>query len=431
MLAALPTPATTTFASTSSSPRSARWCSLTTSDTTPAPDIAAIQKALAAGDAAGALGGWLFYDFRGLDPISLRILHFPAGQIATRRWFYFTPTAGEPVKICHRIEADALEHLPGRRLLYSGWKELGAHLQDLLKGAGRIVMQYSPRNAIPYVSRVDAGTYEMIRACGVDVATSADLVQTFEAVMTESQVASHYDAAKMLRQAVDLTFAEVRRRVAGGAATTEYDIQCFLMDLFTSQGFIADHPPIVAVNQHAGQPHYLPGARGSSPIRRGDLLLIDIWAKKNVDEAIYADITWTAFVDSKVPDRHREIFEVVRGGRDAAVRYVQEAIAAGRPVKGWEVDDAAREFIASRGYGEQFTHRTGHNLGYEVHGNGAHLDHLETIDERRIIPRTAFTIEPGVYLPEFGIRSEINLYVRGKEAVITGPPIQTELAPLL
>jgi len=405
---------------------------LTTRGGGKAVDVAAIQKALSAGDDSGPLGGWLFYDFRGLDPISLRILRFPAGQMATRRWFYFIPAAGEPVKICHRIEADALDHLTGRRLLYSGWKELGQHLEAMLKGAGRIAMQYSPRNAIPYVSRVDAGTLEMVRACGVDVASSADLVQTFEAVMTESQVASHYAAAKMLREAVDLTFGEVRRRVGGGQATTEYDIQCFLMDLFGRQGFIADHPPIVAVNQHAGQPHYSPASEGSFPIRRGDLLLIDIWAKKRDDpEAIYADITWTAMVDSTVPQRHRQVFEAVRGGRDAAVTYVQEAIAAGRPVRGLEVDDAARDHIAALGFGDQFTHRTGHNLGYEVHGNGAHLDHLETIDERRIIPRTAFTIEPGVYLPEFGIRSEINLYVRGREAVITGPPIQTELSPIL
>jgi Xaa-Pro aminopeptidase len=203
------------------------------------------------------------------------------------------------------------------------------------------------------------------------------------------------------------------------------------MDLFTTGGYTADHPPIVAVNQHAGQPHYSPAAKGSSPIRRGDLLLIDIWAKKNRPDAIYADITWTAFVDSKVPDRHREVFDVVRGGRDAATNYVQQAIAAGRPVRGWEVDDAARDYIDAKGFGRQFTHRTGHNLGYEVHGNGAHLDHLETIDDRRLIPGTAFTIEPGVYLPEFGIRSEINLYVHPKEAVITGPPIQTELLPLL
>ncbi|HEY3176535.1 MAG TPA: M24 family metallopeptidase [Candidatus Polarisedimenticolia bacterium] len=397
----------------------------------PAPDIGALQQALVAGDERGPLGGWLFYDFRGLDPISLRILRIPPERIATRRWFYFVPATGQPSRICHRIEADALDHLPGRTHLYSGWKELAERLNAVLKDAGRVAMQYSPGNAIPYVSRVDAGTFEMVRACGVEVASSADLVQTFEAVMTDEQVAGHYEAARMLREAVDLTFDEVRRRVGAGTPTTEHHIQSFLMDFFTSRGFIADHPPIVAVNQHAGQPHYMPSASHSSPIRRGDLLLIDIWAKKDVPDAVYADITWTAMVDSVAPARHREIFDVVRAGRDAATRYVQEAIAAGRPVKGWEVDDAARQVIAARGYGEQFTHRTGHNLGYEVHGNGAHLDHLETIDDRRIIPRTAFTIEPGVYLADFGIRSEINLYVKGREAVITGPPIQTELLVLL
>jgi Xaa-Pro aminopeptidase len=391
------------------------------------PDIDAIRRKLS----SDGLDGWLFYDFRGLDPISLKVLKFPAAAIATRRWFYFLPASGEPVKICHRIEANTLDHLPGRVMLYSGWKELHAHIEKILKGVKRLAMQYSPGNAIPYVSRVDAGTLEMITACGVKVVSSADLVQSFEAVMTPRQVETHYEAAVMLRKAVDMTFEEVRRRVTGGVATTEYDIQTFLMDHFTAGGFVADHPPIVAVNEHAGQPHYSPGPEGSSPIKRGDLLLIDIWAKRNIPEAIYADITWTTYIDEQVPPRHREVFEAVRGGRDAAIDYVQKAIAAGEPVKGCDVDDAARDHITSLGFGEQFTHRTGHNLGYEVHGNGAHLDHLETIDERRIIPSTAFTIEPGVYLAEFGIRSEVNLYVDGGKAVITGPPIQTGLDPLL
>ena len=391
------------------------------------PDIEAIRRKLS----SDGLDAWLFYDFRGLDPISLKVLKFPPESIATRRWFYLLPARGEPVKICHRIEANALDHLPGRVVLYSGWKELHAHLERILKDARRLAMQYSPRNAIPYVSRVDAGTLEVIRSCGVEVVSSADLVQAFEAVMTPRQVETHYEAAVMLRKAVDMTFQEVRRRVTGGVPTTEYDIQCFLMDHFTKGGFVADHPPIVAVNEHAGQPHYSPAPEGSSPIKRGDLLLIDIWAKRNTPEAIYADITWTTYIDTEVPARHRQVFDAVRGGRDAAIEFVQKAIAAGEPVQGWQVDDAARDHIAGLGFGENFTHRTGHNLGYEVHGNGAHLDHLETIDERRIIPSTAFTIEPGVYLPEFGIRSEVNLYVDGDEAVITGPPIQTTLAPLL
>jgi len=393
-------------------------------------DLTALQKALAS-DAVARAGGWLFYDFRGLDPISLNVLRFPEGKMATRRWFYWVPTSGDPVKVCHRIEADALDHLPGSKLLYSGWKELQAHLQDTLKGAGRVAMQYSPGNAIPYVSRVDAGTIEMIRDCGVTVVTSADLVQTVEAVMDDAQVETHMEAAKMLRQTVDLTFEEVRRRLRDHVPTTEYDIQSFMADHFEAKGFLADHAPIVAVNAHAGQPHYSPPEVGSSPVKRGDLLLIDLWAKKKTPYSIYADITWTAFLDDQVPQKHREVFDVVRSGRDAATAYVQKAVAEGRPVKAHEVDDVARASIAARGYGDQFTHRTGHNLGYEVHGNGAHLDHLETIDDRLIIPRTAFTIEPGVYLAEFGIRSEINLYVREREAVITGLPIQTELSALL
>lgn len=393
-------------------------------------DIEAIQEAL--GDVEGrTLGGWLFYDFHGLDPISLSILRIPPEGMATRRWFYFVPAAGEPVKICHRIEANALDHIPGRRLLYSGWKELDEHLASTLKGAGAVAMQYSPRNAIPYISRVDAGTVEMVRGCGVEVVSSADLVQRFEAVMTPAQAESHFEAATMLREAVDLAFGEVRERVTAGTPVSERDIQDFLMGHFESRGFMADHAPIVAVNEHAGQPHYAPPAKGSAPIRRGDLLLIDLWAKKKVPGSIYADITWTTFVDERVPARQREVFEVVRGGRDAAVALVKKELSGGRPLRARDVDDAARSYIAERGFGDAFTHRTGHNLGYEVHGNGAHLDHLETIDDRRIIPDTAFTIEPGVYLPEFGIRSEINLFVRGSEAVITGLPIQTELSALL
>ncbi len=391
-------------------------------------DVESIRKALTAD--AGRPGGWLFYDFRGLDPISLSILRFREDRMATRRWFYWIPAAGEPLRICHRIEADALDHLPGRRVLYSGWRELEAHLRDALKGAGRVAMQYSPRNAIPYISRVDAGTAEMVRACGVEIVSSADLVQTFEAVMDDAQVETHFEAARMLREAVDLAFEEVRRRLTDGTPTTEYDIQKFLSDHFESRGFEADHPPIVAVNAHSGQPHYGPQPEGSSPVRRGDHLLIDLWAKKKAPRSIYADITWTVFLDDTVPAKHREVFDVVRDGRDAAVAFVQRAVAEGRPIKAHEIDDVARESIAGRGYGDHFTHRTGHNLGYEVHGNGAHLDHLETVDDRRIIPRTAFTIEPGVYLPAFGVRSEINLYVSGKEAVITGPPIQTRLAAL-
>ncbi len=391
------------------------------------PDVAGLQR----GIASAGLGGWLFYDFRGLDPISLRILRFPADRMATRRWFYFVPAAGEPARLCHRIEPDVLDHLPGRLLLYSGWRELESHLQATLRGAGRVAMQYSPRNAVPYVSRVDAGTLEMVAACGAQVVSSADLVQRFEAVMTEAQVASHLEAASLLREAVDLAFARVRREVLAGAALTEHDVQTFLMDLFRSRGFTADHAPIVAVNEHAGMPHYLPEPEGSSPIRRGDLLLIDLWCKKATPDAVYADITWTASVDAHVPDRQREVFEVVREARDAAADFVQDAVRSGRAVRGWEVDDVARERIVRRGYGDRFTHRTGHNLGYEVHGNGAHLDHLETVDDRCLIEGTAFTIEPGVYLPDFGIRSEINLLLRGSEAVVTGLPIQTELRPLL
>jgi Xaa-Pro aminopeptidase len=292
-------------------------------------------------------------------------------------------------------------------------------------------MQYSPENAIPYISRVDGGTLEMIRRRGVEVVSSADLVQTFEATMSEAQLQTHLDAAKVLGETVELTFKEVRRRLLAKIPTNEYEIQQFMVRHFEKNNCIADHPPIVAVNEHSGNPHYGPTPETASPIRKGDHFLIDLWCRKNVPDSIYADITWTAFLDTTVPAENQKVFEVVAGGRDAASRFAIEGLKAGREVRGWEVDDQARHHITGKGYGAQFVHRTGHSLSYEVHGNGANIDHFETRDDRRLIPRTAFTIEPGVYLPKFGVRSEIDLYVAPGDAWITSQPIQTRLEPLL
>jgi Xaa-Pro aminopeptidase len=390
-------------------------------------DVASVQQALA----SFKLDGWLFYDFHHSDPLAYRILGLPGDRMATRRWFYYIPASGEPSKIVHRIEINMIEPAPGKKLPYSGLVELNKRLDDVLKGSRRIAMQYSPDNAIPYVSRVDAGTMEMVRRRGVEVVSSADLVQTFEATMTEAQARTHLDAMAVLRETVDLTFREVRRRLLANVATNEYEIQQFMVRHFEKNGCVFDHPPIVAVNEHSGDPHYGPTPETASPIRRGDHFLIDLWCKKDVADSIYADITWTAFLDTSVPSENQKVFDVVTGGRDAAASFAIAALKQRKEIRGWEVDDVSRNFIAGKGYGEYFVHRTGHNLSYEVHGNGANIDHYETKDDRRLIPRTAFTIEPGVYLPKFGVRSEIDIYISQGDATITGLPIQTRLEPLL
>lgn len=386
-----------------------------------------IQSAL---QAAG-LDGWLFYSFRGSDPIGVNILGLHEGH-ATRRWFYYVPAEGTPTRIVHAIERDALDALPGEKLVFLPWQQIHEHLGATLRGAKRIAMQYSPMNAIPYVSRVDAGTIELVRSFGVEVVSSADLVQRFEAVCTPDQIATHNDAAARMRRIVDDTYAEVARRLRANTPTTEREIQDFMMALYAENGLVTDHPPIVAVGPNSALPHYAPPEKGSAALAPGELLLTDLWSKRDVPQSIYFDITWTCFLAEEVPDEHRKIFEVVRGGRDAAIEFVGKRARAGEPVYGWEVDDAARRSIAAAGYGEFFIHRTGHNIHQEVHGNGANIDNLETRDERLLVPNTFFSIEPGVYLPgKFGIRSEVDVFFGENDAVVTGQPIQTELIPVL
>jgi Xaa-Pro aminopeptidase len=390
-------------------------------------DIESIQAAIQ----AAQLDGWLFHAFRDLDPISRRILKLDLEALETRRWFYLLPATGDPVKLCHSIERGALDNLPGSKSIYLSWKELRDGVGRLVSGKKRIAMQYSPDNSIPYVSRVDAGTVELIRSFGVEVVSSADLVQRFEAVLTDEQIETHVRAARHIREVMDNTFREVAERVHNGSKTTEYGIQQLICDQFRDRGLVFDHPPIVGIDAHAGDPHYEPPATGSSQVETGQLLLMDIWAREDHPDAIYADITWTGFLGKEVPDKIRKVFDVVCSGRDAGIRRVKEAIEAGKPIRGCDVDDATRGVIQDAGYGEYFIHRTGHSLGREVHGNGANMDNLETQDVRQLLPNTAFTIEPGVYLPEFGIRSEVNLYLQGGKVVVSGEPVQTEVLALL
>jgi len=390
------------------------------------PDIQAIQKELR----ASRLDGWLFYDFHHRDSIAHRVLGLSATAMATRRWFYLIPAKGTPRKLVHRIESGALDSLPGRKLIYAGKDELRRNLPRLLGHARRVAMQYSPRNAIPYVSLVDAGTVELVRSLRCKVVSSADLVQKFEACWTPEQLESHLEAGRIVDRITREAFAHAAEGSRRNAALTEYDLQQWILEQFRANSIVADDAPIVAVGRHGGDPHYEPKAQGSARIRKGDLLLLDIWGKKKTPSSVYYDITWMGFLGGKVPDRYAKIFAIVKEARDLAVAFVQEAVAAGRSIQGWQVDRAAREVIRKAGYAKYFVHRTGHNIGQEVHGNGANMDGLETQDVRRIIPRTCFSIEPGIYLPACGVRSEVNVYVEEKQAYVTGA-VQSEILALL
>ena len=389
------------------------------------PDIAAIQEALR----AQKLGGWLFYDFRQRDPIATRVLGLGAGMF-TRRWFYLIPARGTPRKLVHKIESRALDSLPGAKLQYASLEELDRNLRRLLRGAGRVAMQYSPRNAIPYVSMVDAGTIEMVRGAGAKVVSSADLVQRFEATWSAEQLRSHQAAGRVVDSVLQEAFARASSVVRSGGAISEYELQQWILEQFRAGGVTTEEPPIVAVGPHSGDPHYEPTAAASAPIRAGDLLLLDMWAKTEAPESVYYDITWVGFLGAQVPEKYAKVFAVVRAARDAAVAFVQQAVKVQRQIQGWQVDRAAREVIRKARYAKQFVHRTGHSIGQTVHGNGANMDSLETRDIRLVLPHTCFSIEPGIYLPEFGIRSEVNVFVDEREARVTGP-MQTEIIALM
>ena len=391
--------------------------------------VAAIQRALQEMD---GLDGWLFYDFRGSDPLAYRVLLLDPGRHVTRRWYYWIPATGEPVKLLHRIEPHVLDELPGEAQRYVSWEQQRALLSSLLRNRRRIAMQYSPLNAVPYLARVDAGTIDLIRSFGLDVVTSADLVQRFEAVWTDRQLESHRYATEALRRIVDDAFAHVGASLAKGRVLTEYGLQQFILARIHDAGMTTSSAPIAAVDAHSADPHYGPVESDSSPITRENLLLIDLWAKQTEPGSVYGDITWTGYTDKQVPAKQRMIFNYVRQGRDAALSFVRERIASGRFPFGWEVDDVCRNVIRDAGYGDFFVHRTGHSIGEEVHGNGANIDNLETQDGRRLMPRTCFSIEPGIYLPgEFGIRSELDVYVSEREALVYGEPLQTDIVPIL
>ena len=367
------------------------------------------------------IDGWLFYDFHHRDPIAYRILGLSSDSLASRRWYYLVPAQGEPGKLVHRIESGQLDGLPGETQLYAGWRELLQRLERMLAPVRTIAMQYSPNNQIPSVSLVDAGTVELVRGFGKQVVSSADLVQRFEACWSPAALESHLEAGKIIDRLIPAAFAEIGKRAGQSGQTDEYTIQQFLMDQFTQNHLITDSPPIVAVNRNSGNPHYQPSRAASSAIRAGDFVLLDVWGKCDRPGAVYYDVTWTGFLGERIPEPIASVFEIVKRARDCAFQIVQEAMREGRKLRGWEVDRAARSVIEASGYGDRFVHRTGHSIGEEVHGNGANMDDLETHEEREIIPHTGFSIEPGIYLPEFGVRSEVNVFIDADSARITGP----------
>lgn len=390
-------------------------------------DLAEVQRTIR----RFGFDGWLLYDFRKSNVLACRVVGLPAESSYSRRWFYFVPAEGEPTRLVHRIETGALDHLPGEKRIYLRWQELEAELARCLTGRGRVAMEYAPRGGNPYVSRVDAGTVELVRAAGPEVGSSGDLIQYFESRWSEAQWQMHLAADALNQQAFDLAWGFIAESLRAGREIRETDVQDRIMEHFGANGLVTYHPPIVGVNAHSGDPHYAPVRGADSVIRPGDFVLIDLWSKLDRPGAVYSDLTRVGFAGAEVPEKYRKVFAVVAAARDAGIDCVRRAFGEGRPLQGWEVDQATRDVIVSAGYGDDFIHRTGHNIGQETHGNGAHMDNLETREERLVLPETCFSIEPGIYTEEFGVRSEIDVYVDAGGGVhVTGGP-QTEVLAIL
>lgn len=377
------------------------------------------------------LDGWLFYDFRRSNELACKFLEISPEQIVTRRFFYWLPTRGEPIKIVHAIE-NPLEPLPGLSIRYRTWQELEARLADTLKGTKKIAMEYSPRNAIPYVSKVDGGTLDLVRSGGVEVVSSADLLQEYTSIWTSQQFQTHLTAANFLSDTVDNAWKFISQHIKQKRKLTEYQVQEFILREFSANGFICTDSPICAVNAHSADPHYTAKKTDSSLINPGDFILIDLWCKKNIPESVYADITRVAVAAEKPHPNQNKIFEIVKKARNTALGLVKERFASKMPLRGWEVDASCRKVIVDAGYGDFFTHRTGHNIGFNDHGDGAHIDDFETHDERLVIPGTCFSIEPGIYLPgEFGVRLEYDVFIHPDNRVQVTGGIQEEITCLI
>lgn len=392
-------------------------------------NLADIQYALS----LDGLDGWLFYDFRQSNPLAYQILGLDSQAFYSRRWFYFVPVQGTPTALVSAVEAHVLRDLPGQHLIFHTWREMREHLFSLLTGHTRVAMEYSPMNAIPYIARVDAGTIELVRTYGIEVVSSANISQRFIAQLSPEQRESHCEAGRRLIAAKDLLFEQLGKDLRQGRSLDEHGVQQRFAALIREQGLVLTEDPLIAVNGHASNPHYSPHAESSSPIRRGDLVLFDFWAHMPGPDAIFADYTWMGFAGTheEIPTRQREVFELVRQARDAGIVFIRQRLSVGETVQGGEVDDVVRKVITDGGYGQFFVHRTGHSIGTSDHGNGANLDNYETQDERRLLPNTCCSVEPGIYLPEFGVRSEVNLLVHERDVEVTGVPAQMEIIPLL
>jgi len=390
-------------------------------------DLNAIKKALVEEN----IDGWLFYDYQGSDPIGRRILNLRRDDIQSRRWFYMIPANGVPVKLVHSIEKDALDHLPGKKLVYLSWQELHAQLSILLDSVNKIAMQYSPKNRIPSLAKVDAGMVELIKSYKKRIHTSANLVQYFEARLDSKQLNSHIFVANFLRQLIDEVFGFIRQRVNDQQLVNENDVQNFIKKRLEEKELISSRVPLVATGLNTSNPHYTPIDRGSIAIKRGQLVQIEIWAKEQHDYAVYANTCWIGYVEESVPDNLSRIFNIVRSARDKALYTIDQAMKKKKIVHGWQVDNQVRKLIEDAGYGDYFIHRSGHSLGTELYGYGANLDNLESKDERKIIPQTCFSVEPGIYLKEYGMRSHLNVYVNENGATVYGQPLQDKIIPVL
>ena len=389
-------------------------------------DVQAVQAVLREDE----LDGWLLYDFHGSNPIACAVAQIDSTtKLTTRRWYYLIPAEGEPRALMHAVESTSLTHLPGTHRLYAGQQQLQAELERLVSGCRTVAMEYSPNGAIPYISRVDAGTVDSIRTLGVNVVSSGDLAQRFEAVWDDTSLETHRAASTRLYRIKDRAFAMIRERLDSGAPLNEFEVQQAMVGWFDDEKLVSDSPPVVASQQSSGNPHYLPTAHQSRPIGPGDIVLLDLWGKTDAPGAVYADITWMGYGGLDIPSDYARTFSLACAARDAAIARVKEASARGEDLRGWQVDHAARDVIAAAGLGDYFVHRTGHSLGEAVHGNGVHMDDYETHDDRRLLPGTGFTIEPGIYYDTYGVRTEINMFVGQHQAQVTGP-VQSELVPL-
>lgn len=388
-------------------------------------NVKRIQKAIA----EKQIDGWLFYDFHHLDGMAYRILGLDASKFTTRRWFYYIPAEGNPVRLVSAVEAKKLDSLPGDKKIYRSWGDLHRMLRVVLANSGKIAMQYSPNCNIPYISVVDAGTIELIRSIGLDIVSSADLVQTFEAVIDRTGYEAHLEAGKKVQLIKDQAFALIADNVRQGKSITEYEVQQYIVHRFQEEGLTddGDHP-IVGVNDHPADPHFEPTSENTYPIKKGDTVLIDLWARKNEPTGVYYDITWCGYIGDNPPAKYIEIFDIVRDARNAGRDFVRERFGKNEPCHGYEVDDVCRQVVIDAGYGDYFVHRTGHSIGREVHGNGVNIDNLETKDDRQLVPGICFSLEPGIYLPgEMAVRSEINVFITEDKQVIVAGAEQDKL----